>query len=53
MSSFYENNVARLNGMLGLLLSAFHATIIGAERTLDDLNGDLAGLTYKGLKITH
>lgn len=53
MSSFYENNVARLNGMLGLLLAAFHATIIDAERTLDDLNGDLAGLTYKGLKITH
>lgn len=53
MSSFYENNVARLNGMLGLLLAAFHATIIDAERTLDDLNGDLKGLTYKGLKITN
>lgn len=53
MSSFYDNNVARLNGLLSLLLAAFHATIIDAERTLDDLNGDLAGLTYKGLKITH
>ena len=50
-SSFYKNNPQRLNALLTIMLAAFHATLLDAERTLDELNGELTGITYKNITI--
>ncbi len=48
-SSFYINNKHKIGAVLDKYMDALNATIIDAERTLQDVNGEMKGQKYKGL----
>jgi hypothetical protein len=50
-SQFYTTPTVRVSVVLDLLLGAFIETVNDAQITLNELNGDLKGLTYKGIKM--
>ena len=47
-SQFYISNLSRVAAILDIFTITFHDTILDAERTLKDLNGDLDGMVYNG-----
>lgn len=49
-SRFYRDNNARMVAILDWLQAAFQITLLDAEKTLGSLNGELDGITYKGVK---
>lgn len=50
-SVIYKNNTERLSALLSFVLAVFHATLLDAERTLQELNGELIGIAYKGFIV--
>lgn len=50
-SKFYTDNHIRMASILDMLLGQFVDTLNDAELTLNELNGDLKGLIFKGIKL--
>lgn len=48
-SKLYETNVDKLNAILNITLAVFNEIIVNIELYLDEINGDFAGQTYKGI----
>lgn len=50
-SRFYPDNKTKMAAMLDYLIGIFIEVVHDAERTLDELNGDLKGLEFNGVKL--
>ena len=50
-SKYYPTNKDRLYAILNILMSAYESTILDGEKTLCSLNGELDGVTYKGIVL--
>lgn len=50
-SNFYEDNRVRMASILDMMLGQFVDTLNDAERTLNELNGDLKGLKFKDIEL--
>lgn len=47
-STIYNNNYEKIQAIYMLITSLLEITIAEAERSLEDLNGELSGIEYKG-----
>lgn len=52
-SNFYTSNRVRMCAILDWFTASLQVTMLSAERTLGELNGDLDGTVYKGLVAVH
>lgn len=50
-SEFFDTNSMKMASILDMLLGQFIDTINDAQLTLNELNGDLKGLTFKGITL--
>lgn len=50
-SEFFVTNTTKMASILDMLLGQFIDTINDAQLTLNELNGDLKGLTFKGITL--
>lgn len=50
-SPWYGSNTQKVVAILDYLTTVMHATLLDAQYTLSRLNGELDGLTYKGLTV--
>lgn len=50
-SKFYKDIITKTSVVLDVLLNNFIDTLNDAELTLNELNGDLKGLTFKNIKL--
>lgn len=50
-SEFFVTNTAKMASILDMLLGQFIDTLNDAQLTLNELNGDLKGLTFKGITL--